>query len=404
MFMDKVGMELEISRQRTPFVPRVAKNDSKIVSFSNVESDAIVEFSLKPVKFTNERNLIRRLLLASYVSYFTPTLSRELKDWLDFSSNYCGAWSYSGESNHLHISFKGVDDYGDDEEEYYGHKEDLTLYIWEKAEGLIPLLQRTKGFRDTLYSRAYVFFEDNPEVDSKENALTYNTGFGTFEFRINENSFPLLFILLLQYLLDEDESIEAHITACEKAQVHRLKYREDIKTIVDNIKSLCDKAILYYRNNGNRFSANGRYYIKALKIAKELLEEMMNNDEIITVSDFGSFNQRFFERIDEMMSRDRIWNKWKALFNRAINLLVDDYRPFVEVVEQIRRKIELLRIEAIDRMVKANRTITDMWGIICEEHSVREMLVSEARLSRLVYNLDSLRVSHEGLEIQFFAR
>lgn len=320
----KIGMENEVSLQRSLFFPILGKS----LKFHNQESKLIFEYGLEPVNFHNERNLVRRFLASGVFSFFTPTN----KEW-DFG-NREGEWTYRGESNHLHFSFQNLNS-----DDIY---DSLPQFV-KTVNALLPLLMRDRLFRDTVYDRAmpltdsefYDYYEeeydeyDEPYFwDCKDLAYCINTGAGdkaTFEIRINEQPFPILFILLSVALWNRNISMpkfERIVRYNEEGCFP--SFLEDDEEYFSFLQKAIEVADNFYNRNGDSFSAGGKVYRDILRIAKGLLE---NKDDygIEAISDLYKLNNQLFVEVFKYFEkRDRIWRARATEYKQFKALLLEE--------------------------------------------------------------------------------
>ena len=313
----KIGMELEVSRERSLFLPILKKDTDRpyCISFHNTESSQIVEFGLRPVKFQNEKNTLRRFLYSAIFSFFVPRRRKPFDN-----KNYRGEWSIRGESDHLHFSFQNF------------NLDDSILYFADNYfYYLIPLLSRQDDdeteavlLRDAIIERAcisdnlslyyydYDYDYDYELYDSKTDYLTINTTIGntkTLEFRVNENPFPILFILLIEPIMNE-------VIKFDKGKLDFTLVDSRIYCNKDYLKSLLrviEQAKSYYAECSSDFSSGGEVYKKVLDIASQIITK--NNNIGI-----GEFNFRLFLEVHKWFKKiDKIYSEREKAFRTLIN-------------------------------------------------------------------------------------
>lgn len=311
MIFKKVGMENEVSIARSFVFPILG--DSFGTGYW--ETDLIYERHLRPVMFKNERNFIRRFLASARFSFFHP-------EDVDNYQNFRGEWSARGESNHLHFSFR---------DENLDSLYDSLYTVNKVVNALLPLLMRGSVFRDTVSERAYPLIDDefydyyeldeddgDGFWDSKSLAYTINTGTQTLEIRINENPFPVLFILLAQPLFVKSFSELPEIRFSrwdEEKRGYYYTYKVSDSEYFEFLIEVIDFADRYYQENSNRFSTGGKVYRSVLKRAKEML---LNRESwgIRKITDTYNLNRELL--LDTALNFAMKDSRWKKRFEEFI--------------------------------------------------------------------------------------
>jgi len=333
MIFKKVGMENEVSIARSLVFPIVGNSLHR----GYWETDVIYEMHLKPVMFKNERNFIRRFLASARFSFFSI---EEVDDY----SNFRGEWSARGESNHLHFSFR---------DENLNSLYDSLYMVNKVVNALLPLLMREDVFRDTVGERAIPliddeFYEhydleedDDGFWDSKSLAFAINTGTQTLEIRINENPFPVLFILLAQPLFIKSFSELPEIRFSrwnEEKRGYYYTYKVSDSEYFEFLIEVIDFADRYYQENSDRFSAGGKVYRSVLKRAKEML---LNRESwgINKIMDTYILNRELLaDTAYTFTIKDSIWRRRFEEFRRFYKELrdFDCYKELVELSDRFK--------------------------------------------------------------------
>jgi len=265
MEVNSLGYELEISKGRGFNAAIVPDRYYYQTSYAHRETDVIYEVNLRPVKFTNERNTIRRFLC----NMISGGIVSESKRYdfkfkgipLNVTDNFRGKYTRKGESGHLHIKISNSSQI--DSEQFARF---LTL--------LTPFFGRKSQFRDTITNRAKVIFD--VVTNTKNYAYCFNTGVDTFEIRINES---LIYPVIVGVIIDTHIGKYKEIANANRTLIDDLRSmimdRYRIHKLMRNLLKpvlclLLYNALVKFEDPEytSKFSANGRYYKTLLTIVR----------------------------------------------------------------------------------------------------------------------------------------